>query len=346
MRCFTTDFGDESCDFTMCDLVNPQPKRTRRLLSLLADFTNFNMKASHVFEKTVAEYDEARQVVNAAQEQVRLAEERRNALRSGLDLRKRKENEVLVELSAKQRTLKELLKAGEINESRKDEVWTSMKNSKQKIVDLKKEIESIRSKTEHVSKGIVKSPARFLRDVEDQRAQIKSLQGDCDRERERIYNNEESMKVIDQISKMLDERHREMDVLSELQRLVVCGEEEAKNHEGACELGSSRLKDLRSLKENLSSVLQNLRENDGGRRNELSQLKKVLVRLRNENSEEKEIVRAKCLELQRRFKDLLQKYHREEEKFISEYRSFSDVLCSISSAIDDANQAEDGDEVM
>ncbi|KAJ1354584.1 hypothetical protein KIN20_011569 [Parelaphostrongylus tenuis] len=102
MRCFTTDFGDESCDFTMCDLLNPQPKRTRRLLSLLADFTNFNMKASHIFEKTVAEYDEARQAVNAAQERVRLAEERRNALRSGLDLRKRKENEVLVELSAKQ----------------------------------------------------------------------------------------------------------------------------------------------------------------------------------------------------------------------------------------------------
>ncbi|KAJ1354596.1 hypothetical protein KIN20_011586, partial [Parelaphostrongylus tenuis] len=50
-------------------------------------------------------------------------------------------------------------------------------------VDLKKEIESIRSKIEHVSKGIVESPARFLRDVEDQRAQIKSLQGDCDRER-------------------------------------------------------------------------------------------------------------------------------------------------------------------
>ncbi|KAJ1373312.1 hypothetical protein KIN20_035678 [Parelaphostrongylus tenuis] len=245
-------------------------------------------------------------------------------------------------------------------------------------VDLKKEIESIRTKIEHFSKGLVESPARFLRDVEDQRAQIKSLQGDCDRERERIYNNEESMKMIDQISKMLDEPHSEMDVLSELQnemnrleqcsidsqarcadlkkqahhmeeelkRLMVCGEEEAKNHERACELGCSRLKDLRSLKENLSSVLRNLRENDGGRRNELSQLKKELVRLRNENSEEKEIVRAKCLELQRRFKDLLQKYHREEEKFNSEYRSFSDVLRSISSAIGDANQAEDGDEVM
>ncbi|KAJ1354589.1 hypothetical protein KIN20_011576 [Parelaphostrongylus tenuis] len=41
----------------------------------------------------------------------------------------------------------------------------------------------------------------------------------------------------------------------ELRRLVVCGEEEAKSHERAYELGSSRLKDLRSLKENLSSVL-------------------------------------------------------------------------------------------
>ncbi|VDO85296.1 unnamed protein product [Heligmosomoides polygyrus] len=42
MQCFIIDFGETNADFTMCDLINPTPKRTRKLLSLLADYTNFH----------------------------------------------------------------------------------------------------------------------------------------------------------------------------------------------------------------------------------------------------------------------------------------------------------------
>uniref|UniRef100_A0A0K0DQN3 Myosin_tail_1 domain-containing protein n=1 Tax=Angiostrongylus cantonensis TaxID=6313 RepID=A0A0K0DQN3_ANGCA len=310
-----------------------------------------NWKASHAFEKTRAEYDDARRAINTAQEEVRLAEERKNTLLNEQSIRKRKENELLAELNSKQAALRELWKEGELCEKRRDAVWNSIKDGREEIVNLRRELKSLSSKIDHVSNGIIKSPTRFLLDVEDQKASIKSLQKQCDTERQRICDNEEAIRVVEQISKALDELSRKVDQLRDWQKLVISSEEQAKTHERTYELYSSRLQDLKSRMEELSSVVKKLQENGCSGRNELSQLKKELVRLRNEKIREEETVRTACLELHRLFNDLLEKtntklqYHRAEEKFNMESRLFSDVLHSISSALDDTEDAA-SDEVI
>ncbi|VDO75540.1 unnamed protein product [Heligmosomoides polygyrus] len=104
---FIIDFGEANADFTMCDLINPSPKRTRKLLSPLEDYTSFHRMASKVFEKTSGKYGEA---IEEAQEEVRLAENRKHALRSEHDTRKRKENEISCheEISVLQREIERL----------------------------------------------------------------------------------------------------------------------------------------------------------------------------------------------------------------------------------------------
>lgn len=347
------------------------------MLSVVADFADFYMKASHAFEKTRAEYDDARRAINTAQEEVRLAEERKNTLLNEQSIRKRKENELLAELNSKQAALRELWKEGELCEKRRDAVWNSIKDGREEIVNVRRELKSLSSKIDHVSNGIIKSPTRFLLDVEDQKASIKSLQKQCDTERQRICDNEEAIRVVEQISKALDELSRKVDQLRDwqseinrleqnaadynalredfikkthhteemLSKLVISSEEQAKTHERTYELYSSRLQDLKSRMEELSSVVKKLQENGCSGRNELSQLKKELVRLRNEKIREEETVRTACLELHRLFNDLLEKYHRAEEKFNMESRLFSDVLHSISSALDDTEDAA-SDEVI
>ncbi|PIO57189.1 hypothetical protein TELCIR_21407 [Teladorsagia circumcincta] len=96
------DFGDVNSDFTMCDLINPHPKRTRKLFSLIADYTNFYRVAAQVFEKTSSEYDHARLAIEEGMEKrlVKLGEEEEKSHRRALevfstrleDLRMRKED--------------------------------------------------------------------------------------------------------------------------------------------------------------------------------------------------------------------------------------------------------------
>ncbi|KAK6055928.1 hypothetical protein COOONC_06567 [Cooperia oncophora] len=392
MRCFVMDFGDANTDLTMCDLINPQPKRTRKLLSVVADYTNFHRVASQVFEKTSSEYDHARREIEEGLEQVRLAEERKNALRSDRDSRKRKENGVasqvfektsseydharreieegleqvrlaeerknalrsdrdsrkrkenglLAESGKKNAILTELMKETQATECNRDAIIKAIEEGKQEIVKAFSDIEAHKNEIEHLSKGVVKSPVRVRNDVDEQRLAIRRLQESCDAERQRISGNNESMSVIEQASKLLDDRSNELDRLRDFQagvnvleheransealvaeaakykmqreealsRLVKLSEDEEKGHSRALEVYSARLEDLKLRKEALVDIMNSLRKNASSIREETMQLQKEMVRLRNERTEETDLARRYCLELRRRFLDLLEKASR------------------------------------
>ncbi|PIO72412.1 hypothetical protein TELCIR_05663 [Teladorsagia circumcincta] len=290
------DFGDVNSDFTMCDLINPHPKRTRKLFSLIADYTNFYRVAAQVFEKTSSEYDHARLAIEEGMEK----------------------NEI-----------------------------------------------------QHLSKGVVKSPVRVRNDVDEQRSIIKRLQESCDAERQRILDNNESMSVIEQVSKLLGERQKELERLRDAQaelnllhhecanseaqvaeaskyktqreealnRLVKLGEEEERSHRRALEVFSTRLQDLRMRKEDLISIMDSLRKNAPTIRDESVQLRNEMVRLRNERTEETELARRYCLELRSRFFDLLEKYHKAEKIFDAQAKAFSETIQNISMGLDDIELA-------
>ncbi|KJH51342.1 hypothetical protein DICVIV_02461 [Dictyocaulus viviparus] len=344
MKCFIVDFADPSYDFSICDLINPLPKKTRRFLSVMADFVNFYQKASQVFEKTSGEFDDARKVIEAGQEQVRLAEEEKSALVNGYDLMRRKELELLGEKNAKDSKLKELIKKGINIEDRRNAILESISNKKQQIINLNKEFVSLGDEIVHISKGIVESPVQLVKDVEDQRELVKNLQNVCDTERQRIHDNAESITVVEQISKLVNERFNDIDRLRDLQkgnsrheqiladskssldelmkhkthteeilsRFNMSSNEETKAHERARELYASRLQDLEQRRDTLKCVVKDLRENAPSFRDEILQLKNEIVTLHND------------------------KYHRAEADFESYSKMLSESLHSISSALDDA----------
>ncbi|KAK6027475.1 hypothetical protein OSTOST_06493, partial [Ostertagia ostertagi] len=339
MRCFVMDFGDVNSDLTMCDLINPHPKRTRKLFSLIADYTNFYRVAAQVFEKTSSEYDHARIAIEEGLEKVRIAEERKNTLRSDRESRKRKENGLLAESGKKNTILTELMKETQATECRRDGIIKAIEDGKEVIVKTLAEIEALENEIQHLSKGVVKSPVRVRNDVDEQRSLIRRLQESCDAERQRIHNNNESVSVIEQVSKLLGERLKELERLRDAQvqlnllhherinseaqvaeaskyktqreealnRLVKLGEEEEKSHRRALEVFSTRLQDLRMKKEELIDIMDNLRKVAPTIRDESVQLRSEMVRLRNERTEETELARRYCLELRSRFFDLLEK---------------------------------------
>uniref|UniRef100_W6NEP7 Major antigen-like n=1 Tax=Haemonchus contortus TaxID=6289 RepID=W6NEP7_HAECO len=367
LRCFFMDFGDPNMNFTMCDLINPQPKRTRKLFSIIADYTTFYQKASQVFESTSSEYDNARKVIEEGMEQVRLAEERKNALRSDRDSRKRRENGLLAESGKKNAILTELMKEAQASESRRDEIVKLIEDGKQEIVKGFAEIEALKSEIQHHSKAIVKSPERVRNDVDEQREQIKRLQEQCDTERQRIVNNNASMSVIEQASKLIDERFKELERLRSFQadvevldhecanaleqvaeankyktrkeealnRLVKSGQEEEISHRRALEAYSSRLQDLKLKKMELTNTIKELRESASVIRDESAQLQKEMVRLRNERTEETKRAREYCLELRRRFVELLRKYREAQMLFHAQAASFVEAVQNVSTGLDD-----------
>ncbi|VDO30242.1 unnamed protein product [Haemonchus placei] len=385
LRCFFMDFGDPNMNFTMCDLINPQPKRTRKLFSIIADYTTFYQKASQVFESTSSEYDNARKVIEEGMEQVRLAEERKNALRSDRDSRKRRENGLLAESGKKNAVLTELMKEAQASECRRDEIVKLIEDGKQEIVKGFAEIEALKSEIQHHSKAIVESPERVRNDVDEQREQIRRLQEQCDTERQRIVNNNASMSVIEQASKLIDERFKELERLRSFQaevevldhecanaqeqvaeankykmrkeealnRLVKSGQEEELSHRRALEAYSSRLQDLKLRKMELTnflsipmidgncpqpgsfSTIKDLRENASVIRDESAQLQKEMVRLRNEKTEETKRAREYCLELRRRFAELLGKYRKAQMLFRAQAASFAEAVQNVSMGLDD-----------
>ncbi|KIH50815.1 hypothetical protein ANCDUO_19103 [Ancylostoma duodenale] len=278
------DFGDADADFTMCDLINPVPKRTRKLFSVMADYANFYRAASQVFEKTSAEYDEARRAVEDGQEQIRLAEQRKNTLRSERDMRKRKENALLAEYNSKHTILTELIKESKTNEDKRDAVFKAIKDRKEERAKLLEEIKSLQSEIEHLKKAIVDSPEELRAEADSLRANIKRLQDDCKAERQRISDNAECMKIIENVSKVLAERFTELEKLGDFQvqislleqdesrvksllneatrrrqqtadetvRFAASVEEEVKKYERAREIYSSRLQELKTRKEQLT----------------------------------------------------------------------------------------------
>ncbi|EYC25959.1 hypothetical protein Y032_0011g1481 [Ancylostoma ceylanicum] len=368
MRCFVMDFGDADADFTMCDLINPAPKRTRKLFSVMADYATFYRTASQVFEKTSGEYNEARKAVEDGQEQIRLAEQRKNTLRSERDMRKRKENALLAEYNSKHTILTELIKESKTNEDKRDAVLKSIKDRKEEGAKLSEEIKSLQSEIEHLKKAIVDSPEELRTEAETLRTNIKRLQEDCKAERQRISDNAECMTMIENAAKLLAERFAELEKLGDFHvqislleqdesnvksllneatrrrqqtadeaiRLTASVEEEVKQHERAREIYSSRLRDLKAKKEELTNAVKALTQKDSFVRGEAHQIKLEMQRLGKERIDETETARTNCAELMTRFRDLVVKYQLAEKKFDAHSAAFMNVLHSLNRALDKA----------
>ncbi|RCN40818.1 hypothetical protein ANCCAN_13229 [Ancylostoma caninum] len=325
------DFGDADADFTMCDLINPVPKRTRKLFSVMADYATFYRAASQVFEKTSGEYDEARRAVEDGQEQIRLAEQRKSTLRSERDMRKRKENALLAEYNSKHTILSELIKESETNEDKRDAVFKAIKDRKEEGV---------------IERDVF---AAFL-------------------VTQRISDNSECMTIIENASKALAERFTELEKLNDFQvqislleqdesrvksllneatrrrqqtaddaiRLAASVEEEVKQHERAREIYSSRLQDLKTKKEELTNAVKALTQKDPSVRGEVHQIKLEMQRLGKEKIDETEFARTNCAELITRFRDLIVKYQVAEKKFDAQSAAFVSVIHSLNRALDKA----------
>ncbi|WKX98505.1 hypothetical protein Q1695_013861 [Nippostrongylus brasiliensis] len=367
LRSFVMDIGDGKVDFSMCDLINPTAKRTRKLFSLLADYVNYYKTAARVFEKTSSEYSEARIAIEQGQEQIRLAEERKSALLAEKDSRKRKENALLAEYNKKNSVFNDVVKEAETHEARRDATLKSIEKAKEDVATAAAETNSLKSQIAYLSNGVVTSPDRVRRDIEEQRAIIKDLQEKCAAERQRIRENDESMVIIEQISRLIDERFVHLDKLlglkaqvdiaehdateakalvieaskhktqteEALKRVVITGENEAKNHSRAVELYRNRLVELKRKKEELTSETSALRDKTPSVYRESTQLQKEIVRLRNERTADAEEARAHCAELLRRFNDLLQKYDLEEQRYNTTLAAFQEVTCAIENSVND-----------
>ncbi|CAJ0599782.1 unnamed protein product [Cylicocyclus nassatus] len=361
MRCFITDFGDGELDFTMCDLINPSPRRTRRLFST----------ASQVFEKTCAEYDDARKAIEDGQEQIRREEMRKAALRSEQDARKRKENALLAEYNSKNTVLTELIKQSQANEARRDALLASIKSTKEEKKSLLVEIKSLQNEIEHLTKGIVNSPERVRGEANFQREEIKRLQNNCKEESQRISNNAESMSIIEQAAKVLNERFHELEkfgdlktqiqlleqdasqakatlieatrsrqqTCEELSKLAASGSEEVKKYERARELYRTRLVDLKTKKEELNDAIIALKGNDPCVRGEMVQIRNEMQRLGKERADENKYARMQCLELLSRFADLVEKYQRAEKLFDSQTAAFMEVIHELNDVLEEGEQS-------
>ncbi|KAK6740840.1 hypothetical protein RB195_008972 [Necator americanus] len=373
MRCFIVDFGDADADFTMCDLVNPQPKRTRKLLSVVAAFTNYYKVASQVFEKTSSEYDEARKAIEDGQEQIRLAELRKRTLRGEQDTRRRKENELLAEYNSKNTILTGLIKEAEANEQKRDAILASLKGEKEQKANLLVEIKSLQNEIEHLAKGIVSSPDRVRHEADSQREQIKRLQADCKAERDRISENIDCMKTIENTAKALDGNFKMLEKIGDIQvqisllehnlsqakalleeairrrqqtaddsdKLTILSEEEIRKHERSRELYSSRLEHLKTKKEELIDAVKALKESDPSVRGEVLHIKNEMQRLGRERIDETKNARIQCLELMRRFSDLIEKYRAAEELFDARSTAFIKKLQSLNDVLDEAEKTVD-----
>ncbi|VDN31680.1 unnamed protein product [Cylicostephanus goldi] len=100
----------------------------------MADYANYYKTASQVFERTCAEYDDARKAIEDGQEQIRREEMRKAALRSEQDARKRKENALLAEYNSKNTVLTELIKQSQANEAKRDALLASIQATKEEKV--------------------------------------------------------------------------------------------------------------------------------------------------------------------------------------------------------------------
>uniref|UniRef100_A0A1I7XI28 Nuf2 domain-containing protein n=1 Tax=Heterorhabditis bacteriophora TaxID=37862 RepID=A0A1I7XI28_HETBA len=130
MKSFMADFADSQPDFTMCDMIAPNPKKTRKILSVLADYAIFHKPAYEIFLQTNSEYDEARKELDICNQEVNLCEERKRNLRSEEDSRKRRENALLAERNNRHAKFTQLMKDGEECDGRREAILRTIEKYK------------------------------------------------------------------------------------------------------------------------------------------------------------------------------------------------------------------------
>ncbi|EPB72205.1 hypothetical protein ANCCEY_08694 [Ancylostoma ceylanicum] len=302
------DFGDADADFTMCDLINPAPKRTRKLFSVMADYATF-------YRKTSGEYNEARKAVEDGQEQAKLSEEIKS-LQSEIEHLKKAIVDSPEELRTEAETLRTNIKR--LQEDCKAERFLSSEHScsaGQRISDNAECMTMI----ENAAKLLAERFAE-LEKLGDFHVQISLLEQD-----------ESNVKSL-----LNEATRRRQQTADEAIRLTASVEEEVKQHERAREIYSSRLRDLKAKKEELTNAVKALTQKDSFVRGEAHQIKLEMQRLGKERIDETETARTNCAELMTRFRDLVVKYQLAEKKFDAHSAAFMNVLHSLNRALDKA----------
>ncbi|CAJ0936076.1 unnamed protein product, partial [Mesorhabditis belari] len=156
---FNDVFGIE---FTMSDLINPEPDRTRRLFSMIVHFAEVIRRvdepARKVHEELEAEMEKFKEMeIQSRALEEKLVEERKND-----EARKRRENQLAEDKHHLMTQVRELTRDAEACRSDITTILDAMEKHKAKMLEAETRSKELSQKEKYLLEGIIDNPAQML----------------------------------------------------------------------------------------------------------------------------------------------------------------------------------------
>ncbi|VDM40563.1 unnamed protein product [Toxocara canis] len=307
---FIEDLTEGQITVTLGDLLMPDPRRTRRMLSILIDYMQFSEEASKEVNRAFAAHDKKKAELEARRNAVVQKEHEIATLRSEHEYRKHDENEVNLcsllvfmalwfqksaELEQLCQKTRQTVQENASFQIRFQAIAKDISEKTKRIGELESELKSLTIHNEVLTSKLVTSPERLESEV-----------------KEAAERKEAAIKEFD-VKRFLpkDLRSRLDDELTSLQNLIVKEQDAVKKCDMAFECErDNHVVQLRNYNEQLSTVGCHIAEmrrrlNEVNKENVVVQ--REIGKLKDSLSAMNRIAEAESIKIAHRFKGVMQK---------------------------------------
>uniref|UniRef100_F1KWG1 Kinetochore protein Nuf2 n=1 Tax=Ascaris suum TaxID=6253 RepID=F1KWG1_ASCSU len=198
LSAFIEDLTEGQSSLTINDLLTPNPRSTRRILSILIDYMQFAQEITKEVNRTFAIHDEKKAKLERRRNAIVELELETANLRSEQDRLRRDENEKRAQLEQLYQKTRETVEQNTALQGRHQAAVKDITEKTKRIEELQSELRSLTMHNELLTSKLVTSPERLESDVrgaaERKEAAIKEfdakrreLNAEQERQRQRTY---------------------------------------------------------------------------------------------------------------------------------------------------------------
>ncbi|CAI4226106.1 unnamed protein product [Auanema sp. JU1783] len=310
MNSFVADFSHEpDARVAFCDLISPEPKKTRKLLYLVSEFLKFHKIYDPIFSTVSKQYEDQKRQLDDLKEKIDREEKRKSHLKAERESRSRRENALRVEIGKQSALLQKHLKeASSYVELRKECIQQieDANEEKKKLLSVK---EDLNAQLDYVSKGIIESPEKISSELEHQRQDLDRLRDDCANTRKNMIEIKGRVDMIPLIDKQLDGFCEDYEKMCSLQsELAKLGDERGEIARCLCE-AERKLAQVFEKFQNYDHQIKDLQESstkdDKLHVERMNNLKNRLIELETEAEHQREVYKDMGSDLKKYQKELM-----------------------------------------
>ncbi|CAD6195314.1 unnamed protein product [Caenorhabditis auriculariae] len=318
------DFSGGKLSITMCDLINPEPRQIRQLMSLLADFSIFLGTANEVFRTTSSEFENQRVELENKTEKIQQLEQRKQEMLFEREATKRREHELLSKRDEKNQTQSERLSSEIV--SSPERVTREMRENKLKIKETSENRNTARNELEHlrqcgdrfkVFENAMELMEKDIKVVCGEKEELKSL-----REEREVFEHEHS------------ETLRQLDQLKLTNKASEATAEDAREaHKAAFASHEQRKEDLQHRAHDLKNEIQSMNSKQPAISSETEKKRRELHAMKNEKSRVTRAVHEEISEYVNKSEIFAQKYEKKKIEYAEMVKTFEDAVMSLKYAL-------------